>query len=52
MDFVYDDGGRQAAGYKGSTGDCVVRSIYAARAAQNNELERLLLIAMGMEMQS
>lgn len=25
--FQYNDGGRAAAGYKGSTGDCVVRSI-------------------------
>lgn len=27
MDFIFDDGGRAAAGYKGFTGDCVVRSI-------------------------
>jgi len=27
MDFVYDDGGRAAAGYKGTAGDCVCRSI-------------------------
>lgn len=27
MQFIYDDGGRQAAGYKGSTGDCVCRSV-------------------------
>lgn len=25
--WVYDDGGRAAAGFKGSTGDCVVRAI-------------------------
>jgi len=25
--FVYSDGGREESGYKGSTGDCVVRSI-------------------------
>ena len=25
--FVFDDGGRKAAGYKGNTGDCVVRAI-------------------------
>ncbi|MGH8597056.1 MAG: hypothetical protein ACREXT_10410 [Gammaproteobacteria bacterium] len=25
--FVFDDGGRQAAGFRGRTGDCVVRSI-------------------------
>ena len=27
MKFVFHDGGRAAAGYKGSTGDCVTRSI-------------------------
>jgi hypothetical protein len=30
MPFVQDDGGRAAAGYKGSTGDCVVRAIAIA----------------------
>jgi hypothetical protein len=25
--FVYNDGGREAAGYKGTTGDCVTRAI-------------------------
>jgi hypothetical protein len=28
--YRYDDGGRSAAGYKGTTGDCVVRSITIA----------------------
>jgi hypothetical protein len=28
--FQYDDGGRAAAGYKGDTGDCVVRAIAIA----------------------
>ena len=27
IDFQYDDGGRAAAGYRGKTGDCVVRAI-------------------------
>lgn len=27
MEFVFDDGGRSKAGYKGLTGDCVTRSI-------------------------
>ncbi len=27
IDFVYDDGGRAAAGFKGDTGDCVTRAI-------------------------
>jgi hypothetical protein len=30
MEWVYDDGGRKAADYKGSTGDCVVRAIAIA----------------------
>ena len=28
--FVYNDGGREAAGYKGTAGDCVCRSIAIA----------------------
>lgn len=27
LTFVYDDGGRAAAGYKGQTGDCGVRAV-------------------------
>lgn len=27
MEWIYDDGGRAAAGYKGVTGDCVCRAI-------------------------
>lgn len=27
MLFVYDDGGRKAAGYKGTTGDCACRAV-------------------------
>lgn len=30
MDFLYNDGGRAEAGYKGSTGDCVCRAIAIA----------------------
>lgn len=30
MQWIYDDGGRAAAGYKGSAGDCVVRAIAIA----------------------
>ncbi len=30
MKFIYDDGGRKDAGYKGTTGDCSVRSIVIA----------------------
>jgi len=27
MEFVYNDGGRSAAGYKGNTNDCAIRAI-------------------------
>lgn len=30
MEFIFDDGGRAAAGFKGVTGDCVCRSIAIA----------------------
>ena len=30
MDFQYTDGGREAAGYKGSVGDCAVRAVAIA----------------------
>lgn len=30
MSWVYDDGGRRAAGFKGDTGDCVIRAIAIA----------------------
>jgi len=30
MDFQYNDGGRKEAGYRGKTGDCVVRAIAIA----------------------
>ena len=30
MDYVYNDGGRQEAGFKGNTGDCVARAIAIA----------------------
>lgn len=30
MQWIYHDGGRKAAGYTGSTGDCVVRAIAIA----------------------
>lgn len=30
MDWVYDDGGRATAGYKGTAGDCVCRAVAIA----------------------
>jgi hypothetical protein len=51
MEFKYNDGGREAAGYKGKTGDCVARSVAIAsgrpyqevydRLAEGNENQRI-----------
>ena len=38
MDFVYNDGGRAAAGYKGRAGDCVVRAIAIATQKPYHEV--------------
>lgn len=38
MEWVYDDGGRKAAGYKGETGDCVTRSIAIATGVPYQEV--------------
>lgn len=38
MDFVFHDGGRAAAGYKGDTGDCVTRSIAIATGKPYQEV--------------
>lgn len=35
LDYIHHDGGRQAAGYKGSTGDCVVRAATLFQADGN-----------------
>ena len=42
MKFEYNDGGREAAGYKGDTGDCVTRAIcIAARLPYDDVYDRL-----------
>lgn len=38
MEFVYNDGGRAAAGYKGHAGDCVVRAIAIASGKPYQEV--------------
>ena len=38
LQFQFDDGGRKAAGYKGKTGDCVVRSIAIATERPYQEI--------------
>lgn len=43
--WTYDDGGRAAAGYKGTTGDCVTRSIAIATGLPYQEVYDALNIA-------
>lgn len=38
MNWIYDDGGRQSAGYKGETRDCVTRSIAIATGLSYEEI--------------
>ena len=38
IEFKYDDGGREEAGYKGKTGDCVTRSIAIATGIPYKEV--------------
>lgn len=41
-EFVYNDGGRSAAGFKGSTGDCVVRAIAIAAQVSYRDIYDLV----------
>lgn len=43
LDFVVDDGGRKAAGYKGNTSDCVLRSLSIALGEDYEDLRRELM---------
>lgn len=38
IDFVYDDGGREAAGFRGSAGDCTCRAIAIATGRPYKEV--------------
>lgn len=42
MKFVYNDGGRSKAGFKGTTGDCVCRSIAIATEKPYKEIYDLI----------
>ena len=42
MKFQFNDGGRVAAGYKGSAGDCVVRSVAIATGLPYQEIYDLV----------
>jgi len=43
MEFKFNDGGREAAGYKGRTGDCAVRAIAIATGMPYQEVYDLVL---------
>jgi hypothetical protein len=47
MLFVEHDGGRAAAGFKGTTGDCAVRAVAIAAELPYREVYRALARAMG-----
>jgi len=48
MKFVYDDGGRKEAGFKGDTGDCFCRAVaIAAQLPYKEVYERINQIAKG-----
>lgn len=42
MQFIHDDGGREAAGFKGSTGDCACRAIAIATGRPYREVYDLI----------
>lgn len=42
MEWVYDDGGRKEAGYKGSTGDCCCRALSIATGMDYKEVYDLI----------
>jgi hypothetical protein len=43
LSFQYDDGGREAAGFKGSTGDCAVRASAIASGRPYKEVYALVI---------
>ena len=47
MQFQFNDGGRKAAGFKGYTGDCVVRAIAIATGIEYRTLYNRLSREMG-----
>lgn len=49
MKFQYDDGGRRAAGFKGSAGDCVCRAIAIAAEMPYEEVYERLADGAGRE---
>lgn len=52
MKFNFNDGGRQAAGYKGHAGDCVARAIAIASGKPYQEIYDALAAGTGNQRQS
>jgi hypothetical protein len=44
MKWIYDDGGRAAAGYKGDTGDCVCRAVAIATGEPYQQVYEILAV--------
>jgi len=49
MKFQFDDGGRQAAGYRGFAGDCVCRAIAIATKKPYQEIYERLAVGNGSQ---
>ena len=52
MAWVYDDGGRTAAGFRGSAGDCVARAVAIASGRPYPEVYAALATGAGSERKS
>lgn len=52
FDYVFDDGGRALAGYRGRTGDCVVRAVAIASGQPYAEVYAALARGMGSQRKS
>jgi hypothetical protein len=48
ISWVYNDGGREAAGYKGAAGDCVVRAIAIATGKSYQEVYNAITVIDGV----
>lgn len=49
MNYVYSDGGREAAGYKGLAGDCVCRAVAIASGRPYDEVYKRLAQGAGSQ---
>lgn len=52
MEFIYNDGGREAAGFHGKAGDCVTRAIAIVSTAPYEEIYRELAARTGDQRKS